>query len=352
MEQMDRRCFLTLLPAVRAYGRTPDFDGVLEFAKTTTKHGGVLVQIDGRLVYEKYFGVAHREATPNLASVGKSFTSIAVGILMREKRALFPKGLDTRVFDSKLLPPEVFPPNDARKREILLGQLLCMTSGMRGNTPGYVNGKPVEIKPPGLDGWQALVDKNVIATDLWCAPGAGYSYATAGVHLASMMVRHVTGGELQAYVGEKIAKPLGWGKWGYGYRRPEITHTPGGGGIEVRGPDMIRFGQMLLRGGENIVPRDYVQLCSKPSPYNPHYPYSLQFDVNGDGHLSGVPRDAYWKRGSGGHCLYIVPSMKLVVWKLGGRDEQYGVKSDGVPFKPQPDDHQTLQLAVDAIKAA
>ena len=69
---MNRRTLLTLIPAARAYERTPQFDHVLEFAKTTTKHGGVLVQIDGRLVFEKYFGVAHRDATPNLASVGKS----------------------------------------------------------------------------------------------------------------------------------------------------------------------------------------------------------------------------------------------------------------------------------------
>src|SRR5687767_3112105 len=123
---MDRRTMLALIPAARAYGRTPSFDHVLEHAKTTTKHGGLLIQLDGRLLYEQYFGAAHRDATPNLASVGKSFTSIALGILMREKRALFAKGLDTRVFDSKLVPDTALPPNDERKRAILLGQLLCM----------------------------------------------------------------------------------------------------------------------------------------------------------------------------------------------------------------------------------
>jgi CubicO group peptidase (beta-lactamase class C family) len=168
----------------------------------------------------------------------------------------------------------------------------------------------------------------------------------------SMIVRHVSGVELQQFIGEKIAKPLGWGKWGFGYRRPEITHTPGGGGIEVRGPDIVRFGQMLLRGGENIVPREYVKLCSTASPYNPHYPYSLQFDVNAAGQVARAPRDAYWKTGSGGHCLYIVPSMKLVVWKLGGRDDQYGAPVSGPPFTAEPDNHRTIELVVDAIKSA
>src|SRR5262245_6407368 len=59
-------------------------DAALEVAKASTKNGGILVVRNGWLVYEKYFGLAHRDATPNLASCGKSFTSVAVGILMAE----------------------------------------------------------------------------------------------------------------------------------------------------------------------------------------------------------------------------------------------------------------------------
>jgi CubicO group peptidase (beta-lactamase class C family) len=56
----------------------------------------------------------------------------------------------------------------------------------------------------------------------------------------------------------------------------------------------------------------------------------LQFTVNADGRVAGVPRDAFWKSGSGGHCLYVVPSLDLVVWKLGGRDEQYDARQTGL----------------------
>jgi len=38
----------------------------------------------GWLVYERYFGKGHREAIPNLASCGKSVTSIALGILLAD----------------------------------------------------------------------------------------------------------------------------------------------------------------------------------------------------------------------------------------------------------------------------
>ena len=57
--------------------------------------------------------------------------------------------------------------------------------------------------------------------------------------------------------------------------------------------------------------------------------HSLQFDVNTDGHEKGIPRDAFWKSGSGGNVLYVVPSLELVVWKLGGRDGQYPTNDSG-----------------------
>ena len=82
------------------------YDAVFEYVKTTTKHGGLLIVKGCWLVYERYFGKGHREATPNLASIGKSFTSVAVGILLDERRDSFPEGLDTKVFTAAYLPRE------------------------------------------------------------------------------------------------------------------------------------------------------------------------------------------------------------------------------------------------------
>ncbi len=64
---------------------------------------------------------------------------------------------------------------------------------------------------------------------------------------------------------------MGWGRWAYGYRNSkEVTHTPGGGGIAVRGPDMARFGYLLLRGGlwdgRQLVRTEYVRPCGASRP--------------------------------------------------------------------------------------
>lgn len=314
---------------------TAKLDEAFEYLKQVTKHGGLLVARRGWLVYERYFGRAHREANPNNASIGKSYTSIMVGILMAERPDLFPQGLDQKVFTRKFYPSETFPLSDPGKANIKLGQLLAMTAGIRGNNPGYVRHREVQLDPAGPDGWEAVVDDNALgktggklnARMLWCKPGEGYSYATSSVQLASIMLRHVAGMELEEYVRRKIAGPLGWGRWGWGYKNRLPVHTAGGGGIAPRPPDMLRFAYLLLRGGRwrdrQVVPAEYVAKCGRLSPYNPHFDYSLQFDVNGNGRWPDVPRDAFWKTGSGGFAIYVIPSLDLVVYKIGGRDSQY-----------------------------
>jgi CubicO group peptidase (beta-lactamase class C family) len=324
-------------------------DDAFEFVKSTTRNGGLLVVRHGYLVYEEYFGKGQREATPNLGSCGKSFTSIAVGILMKEHPDLFPHGLDQKIFAPDYFPSKAFPLPDPRMKDIKLGQLLCFTAGIRGNNPVYIHGKPSKIDPVGPDGWYGMTDAYALGLEegimndipfstktLWCEPGRGYSYATASIHAASIMVRHIARMELEDYIETHLAKPLGWGPWGYGYKYASLVdHTPGGGGIALRSTDMLRFCYMLLHegrwNGKQIVPKEYIHSVSNASPFNPHYPYSLQFNVNSRGEIGMLPRDAYWKIGSGGHCFYIVPSLDLIVWKLGGRDGQYSINDTGLP---------------------
>ncbi len=331
-------------------------DEAFAFIQGSTKNGGLLVLRKGWLAYERYFGLGHRDATPNLASCGKSFTSVAVGILLREQAAKFPRALDQEVFTPDYLPPEAFPPPDPRMSRIKLGHLLTMTAGIRGNNPAYVKGKQTIIHPAGADGSLACVDEVAFgrrdgtyqgrpysSKSLWCAPGGGYSYATSSIHLASVVLRHVSGVELEQFVDSHLARPLGWGSWGYGYRQArELSHTPGGGGIALRATDMLRFGYLLARAGRwkdrQLIPRDYVLHCGRQSPYNPHYPYSLQFNVSPGRQEKAIPAGAFWKMGSGGHVLYVVPSQDLVIWKLGGRDGQYDPRDTGLPPSPAPAD--------------
>ena len=320
----------------------PWLERAYQVCERGTPNGGLLVVRHGWLAFERYFGRASREANPDTASTGKAFTSIACGIMLHEFRDQIPEGLETKVFTEKFL-PEALPLDDPRKAEIKLGQLLCMTAGYwgEGQAPtGYVMGKPQPLQPKPGQNIRDL-DLSSIRAPLWTAPGAGYSYSSPSPHIASIVLRHVTGMELQDYIRERLAKPQGWGAWGYCLHRGDydMPHANGAGSIAVHATDALRFGYCLLRGGkwkdQQLVPADYIQLCLSASPYNPHTPWSLQFENNADGHVLGAPRDAFFKSGAGGFGIFIVPSLDLVIYKLGGKDGQYDPALTGLP-QPAP----------------
>jgi CubicO group peptidase (beta-lactamase class C family) len=312
-------------------------DQAWEQTQRCTQNAGLVVVRRGYLVYERYAGRALRDANPDMASCGKAFTSIACGIMLKEKKGEVPDGLDTKVFTEKYL-PEAFPLDDPRRAEITLGQLLCMTAGYHGEgkSPGIRKGDVVALTPaPGQD--IKDLDTSSLRTPLWCAPGDGYSYSSPAPHIASMVLRRVTGMELQDYIAERLGKPMGWGAWAYCLHRGGITlpHANGAGSIALHATDVLRFCYCLLRNGrwddKQLVPLEYMVLLGKPSKYNPHCMFSLQFEVNADGHAAGAPKDAYWKTGAGGFCLYVVPSLDLAIYKMGGADSQYKEELTGLP---------------------
>ncbi len=321
----------------------PKLEQAWEFTQRCTQNGGLLVVRHGYLVFEKYFGRASRNANPDMASTGKAYTSIACGIMLEEFRNKIPDGLDAKVFAEKFL-PEAFPLDDARRADITLGQLLCMTGGYNGegqSPTAVVMGKafPLAAKP-GQD--IRDLDGSSLHCAMWTNAGAGYSYSSPEPHIASMVLRRVTGMELQDFINERLAKPMGWGAWGYCLQRGDFTmpHANGAGSIAVHATDALRFGYCLLRQGKwrdkQLVPSDYIAKCNQPSPYNPHCPFTLQFEQNSDGHVAGAPRDAFWKSGAGGFGLLIVPSLDLVVYKMGGNIGQYDPTLTGLP-QPEPD---------------
>jgi CubicO group peptidase (beta-lactamase class C family) len=323
-----------------------------EITQRSTANGGLVVVHKGYLCFERYFGRASRNANPDMASTGKAFCSIACGIMLEEFKDKIPDGLETKVFTEKYL-PEAFPLNDPRKADIKLGQLLSMTAGYwgEGQTPsGYVKGdpKPKALKPvPGQN--IRDLDKSSLDVPLWTDPGAGYSYSSPSPHIASIVLRHVTGMELKDYINERLAKPQGWGAWDYCLHRGDFVmpHANGAGSTALHATDVMRFGYCLARDGKwkdrQLVPAAYIKKCQTWSPYNPHTPFSLQFEHNSDGHVAGAPKDAFWKSGAGGFCLFVVPSLDLVIYKLGGKDGQYDPSLTLIPQPEQKHDRDNWQ---------
>jgi CubicO group peptidase (beta-lactamase class C family) len=319
-------------------------DQAFEYAQRSSQHGGLLVVRHGWLVYERYYGKGNRDANPALASVGKAYTSVACGIMLQEKHDQIPLGLDQKVFTKEYL-PEAFPLSDPSKADITLGQLLSMSSGMHGEggNPGFINGEPQKLEPAPPPDPSLGQDLTALRVPMWTTAAGGYSYCSNSAHVASLVLRHLIGMEMEAYLNERLAKPMGWGRWTYARNHGAVTlpHTPGGGDIAVRSTDALRFAYLLLHDGKwddkQLVPADYVQKCGRPSPYNPHSPFGLMFEVNSDGHVAGAPKDAFFKSGGGGFGIYVVPSLDMVIYKMAGDDSQYDPARTGLPLLYQYD---------------
>jgi CubicO group peptidase (beta-lactamase class C family) len=172
---------------------------------------------------------------------------------------------------------------------------------------------------------------------MWTKPGEGYSYASASPHIASIVLRKLTGMELHEYINERLAKPMQWGQWAWAMRRGDsvLPHTPGGADIAPRSTDVLRFLYSILHKGrwgrQQLIPADYVEMCGRPSPYNRHSPFGLMFEVNAGGHVAGAPRDAFFKSGGGGFGIYVIPSLDMVIYKMAGSDAQYDPARTGLP---------------------
>ena len=314
-----------------------------DFTQRCSQNVGLLVVRHGYLVLEKYAGRASRDVNPDMASTGKAFTSIACGVMLNEFRDKIPDGLATKVFNEKYL-PEALPLDDPRKAEITLGHLLCMSAGYwgEGGAPTGVtaDGKVTQLKPvPGQN--IRDLDNSSLRVPLWCGPGEGYSYSSPAPHIASIVLRRVTGMELKDYIDTRLAKPMGWGAWDYCLQRGDflMPHANGAGSTALHATDAVRFGYCLLKKGrwadKQIVPADYIALCNQPSPFNKHTPFSLQFEHNADGHVAGAPRDAFYKSGAGGFGIFVVPSLDVVIYKMGGKDSQYDPTFTKIP-QPEP----------------
>jgi CubicO group peptidase (beta-lactamase class C family) len=202
-----------------------------------------------------------------MASTGKGFCSIACGIMLEEFKDKIPQGLDTKVFNETFL-PQALPVNDPRKADISLGQLLCMTAGYwgEGQAPsGTQKGQKAQALKPVKGQDIRDLDNSSLNVPLWCDPGAGYSYSSPSPHIASIVLRNVSGMELKDYIHERLAKPQGWGAWDYCLHRGDFVmpHANGAGSTALHATDVMRFGYCLAQKGvwkgQQLVPSEYIK---------------------------------------------------------------------------------------------
>jgi CubicO group peptidase (beta-lactamase class C family) len=310
-------------------GFDPDRLKIVELLHLSMHQGpwAIVVVRRGLLVREWYAIPGMPGTTYDLRSSTKSVTGIAFGILLEDSRQR--RLPDDRTIDLESTAydylPEGQPLTDPLKQEIKLKHLLAMTSGIPGEREGIWS---AAVLAAGQEYEFALGRRpnklGFSAAKLVARPGAVWDYSDAAFAHLSLIFRHASGSELEEFLQRRVLKPLGivhshWdasgGAGGIG------PHTNAHSGLHLSARDFARLGYLMLnRGawdGEQIVPESWIELSTKSSQeLNASYGYT--FWVNSDGALwPSVPRDAFAFRGYASTRCYVVPSLDLVVVRLG-----------------------------------
>ena len=245
-------------------------------------------------------------------SMAKSVLALLIGIAISEGH-----------IDSEDDPVAKYLPewrNDERAN-ITIKHLLQMASGLR---------RYDDKNDPFSDLVQLYLGDDAAATALSVPaeiePGTKFQYNNANSQTLGVLLERVTGKRYTEYLSEKLWQPIGAQDAAFWLDRP-------GGMAKVfccfftttRG--WARLGQLLLHNGKvdslQVVPTGWLQKMITPSPLEPDYGYQIWLGFSEDGtrkkHRSEpfIPRDMFWLDGADIQRVYVVPSYKLVIVRLG-----------------------------------
>jgi len=279
----------------------------------------VVVVQGGRIVAERYADGFSAESPLLGWSMTKTVTAAIVGTLIRDGRlALDQDGLR-----------DIWA-GDARS-EITLADLLSMSSGLEFNEDyGDVTDVTRMLYfAPDMAGFAA--DKELAAP-----PGERFSYSSGTSVIVSRIWQDVFDAPADAlrWPREALFGPLGM--------TSAIMETDANGTfvgssyLYATARDWARFGLLLARDGRwlgrRILPEGFVAWMREPSPASGGQYGNGHVWLRGPGSAGdnvGLPEDTFWMLGHDGQTTTIIPSLDLVVVRL-------GLTPSRLAYRPQP----------------
>ncbi|HEX6741068.1 MAG TPA: serine hydrolase, partial [Sphingomicrobium sp.] len=273
----------------------------------------LLVARHGRLVLEEYFHGFSRDELHTLRSAGKSISGAVIGAALH---AGAPLRLDSRVY--RVMNGGSFAAGlEPRKRAMTLENLLTMSSGhycddTDPKAPGNEDYIGDQLQPPDVVGYFMSVP---MATD----PGANSVYCSMQPHLALAMLQEATQESPLRIFDRLVARPLHISN--YSWPLDTNGRPYGGGSVELRARDFMKFGQLMLNGGtwgsRRILDASYARAVATPQHHLRNITYSYLWWVE-DYPYKGRTVRGYSARGAGGQMTFVVPELDLVVTAMGG----------------------------------
>lgn len=301
----------------------PTADQLAAAAEYSTANGGqaLVVLFAGERVLERYDGPGDVGRRQMLASGSKSLVGLAAAVAAGDGLI----GLDTPV--SAVLPDWKADP---KRAAITSRHLLALTSGLLPGERGTATRGPA---------WKDILAKPVRGT-----PGGQYEYGPFQLNaFAAVLERKLPGGEtFEAYLNRKLLAPLGADvEWRY---KCADGHPQVGGGAFMTARHWAAVGELVRNRGKHgdkqLIDPDRLAECFVGTGPNPAYGLAwwLKKPVTA-AHKKAVPLlakewgrvcDAGWLPadlvaacGAGKQRLYVVPSRKLVVARMGGLSQSF-----------------------------
>jgi CubicO group peptidase (beta-lactamase class C family) len=281
----------------------------------------IVVLHNGRIVYERYFGVMQQHIPHMTMSVTKSFFGTLGAILVAEGK-LDPTALVTKYI------PEL---RDSAFGDATVRQVLDMTTGIKYSEDytdpsaeiyQHVRAGSVFPRPADYDGPKTFYEF-LLTLKKEGEHGQAFSYKTVNSDVLGWLIRRVTGQSVGEFLSERIWQKIGAEEDGY-----MLVDTVGnefaGGGFNATARDMARFGEMMRLGGrfngQQVVPAAAVEDITRGASTEdfakagyktlPGWSYRDQWWVSHDDH--GV----YAARGIHGQTIYIDPKAGMVIARL------------------------------------
>lgn len=257
----------------------------------------------------------------------KSFTGTAWGLLLDDSRHSRLPGGRTVDLDSLAYPfiPDGYPLTDLRKERIAVRHLLTMTSGIAGETEGVMGIPTATEHGPFEHSLGRCANRYGYRVDkLTAEPGTRWDYSDPAIAHLALAFANITGQEMSEFLQERVFEPIGiehlsWDvQGGSGFLGP---HTNAHTGIHVSARELARFGYLMLRDGvwdgKRLIAKWWMELATQMSQeLNPSYGFTWWVNTKGI-RWPDVPSDTYALSGYRSNRCYVVPSLDLVVARIG-----------------------------------
>jgi CubicO group peptidase (beta-lactamase class C family) len=298
----------------------------------------VLIERNGQLIYEEYFGgfdekwgqplgrvTMGPELKHDLRSVTKSVVSALFGIARGE-------GL-VKSLDEPLIRwfPEYAELDTPERRRVTLAHVLSMTSGFEWN-------EEVPYNDPRNDEIRMTRDSQPLKYALSRAfkynPGAEFNYNGGLTHVLAAVLERATKMSLEDYARTRLFEPLGITdvEW-----VGNLAGMPAAAsGLRLRARDLAKFGSLFLHGGKwngkQVIPTDWVELSTKR-----HFRFRPRTGIDAGGEFgysyfwwyncfpsSAGLVEARTAVGNGQQRVFVLPGLDMVVTIFAGRYNDFG----------------------------